>query len=55
MKSMESVIIRSKESSTIIMGAGDNFLIAAIMKENVDPVKVSGQILAVAKDIGEAI
>ncbi|HVN73732.1 MAG TPA: roadblock/LC7 domain-containing protein [Methanoregula sp.] len=55
MKSMESVIIRSKESSTIIMGAGDNFLIAAIVKENVDPVKVSGQVLAVAKEIGEAI
>jgi len=55
MKSMESVIIRSKDSSTVIMGAGDNFLIAAIIKDNVDPSKVSSQIFAVAKEIGEAM
>ena len=55
MKSMESVIIRSKETSTVIMGAGDNFLIAAILKDNVDSSKVSSLMLTVAKDIGEAM
>jgi len=55
MKSMESVIIRSRETSTIIMGAGDNFLIAAILKDSVDSSKVSSLMLTVAKDIGEAM
>lgn len=55
MKSMESVTIRAKDASIIVMGAGDNFLIAAIISDNGDQVKVHNQMLAVAKNIGEAM
>ena len=55
MNSMESVTIRASESSILVMGAGENFLIAAIIKDNADPVRVNDQMLAVAKSIGESM
>jgi uncharacterized protein len=55
MKSMESVTIRAHGASIIVMGAGDNFLISAIVKDNADPMKVHNQMLGIAKTIGEAM
>jgi len=52
---MDSVTIRANQSSIIVMGAGENFLIAAIIKDNADPAKVHDQMLAVAKNIGESL
>jgi predicted regulator of Ras-like GTPase activity (Roadblock/LC7/MglB family) len=54
-RSMLSVTIRAVETSTIIMGAGENFLIAAIISNNADPAKVHAEMLAVAQKIGEAM
>jgi hypothetical protein len=39
----------------MVMGAGDNFLIAAILSNGADPVKVHDQILSIAGKIGEAM
>jgi len=55
MKSLQSVSIRAQDSSIIVMGAGENFLIAAIITDKADPEKVHNQMLAVAQKIGEAI
>jgi len=55
MNSLESVTIRAPESSILVMGAGENFLIAAIIKDNADPVRVHDQMLVVAKAIGESM
>ncbi len=55
LNSLDSVTIRSPESSILVMGAGENFLIAAIIKDNADPVRVHDQMLAVAKNIGESM
>jgi len=52
MKSADSVIIRSAGTYVIVMAAGENFLIAAIIK---DPTKTHDQMLAVAKMIAEAL
>ncbi len=54
-KSMVSVTIRAEDTSVIIMGAGENFLVAAIIKDNADPGKVHAAMLAVAQKIGEAM
>jgi uncharacterized protein len=54
-RSMLSVTIRAQDTSILIMGAGENFLIAAIISDNADPVKVHAEMLAVAEKIGEAM
>lgn len=54
-RSIQSVTVRTQESSIFIMGAGDNFLIAAILSDNADPVRVHGEMLTIAKKIGEAM
>jgi len=55
MKSLESVAIRSQDTSVMVVGAGENFLIAAILKDKMDPLKVNNQMLEVAKTIGEVM
>ena len=55
MKSLESVTIQVEKASVVVMGAGDNFLIAAIIKEHGDPVKILDQMRVTAKTIGEAM
>jgi hypothetical protein len=55
MKSLESVAIREQYTSVMIAGAGKKFLIAAILKNRVDPLKVHNRMLAVGKTIGEVI
>jgi uncharacterized protein len=54
-RSMHSVTIHAKDTSVIIMGAGENFLIAAIISDNADPVRIHKEMLAVAQKIGEAM
>ncbi|MDD4137564.1 MAG: roadblock/LC7 domain-containing protein [Methanoregula sp.] len=55
MKSMMSVTIRAQDSSIVVMGAGENFLIAAIIADKVDAGKVHASMLQVARKIGEAM
>ena len=55
MKSLGSVTIRADGLSIVIMGAGENFLITAIISDNADPVKIHAQMLAVAQKVREAM
>ena len=55
MKSMMSVTIRAQDSSIVVMGAGENFLIAAIVTDKADAGKVHAEMLQVARKIGEAM
>ena len=55
MKSAGSVMIQAEDTSIVIMGAGENFLIAAIISDNADPAKIHAQMLAVAQKIKEAM
>jgi predicted regulator of Ras-like GTPase activity (Roadblock/LC7/MglB family) len=55
MHSMDSVIIQGNEGSIMVMGAGDNFLVAAILKNRADHTKTHEQILMIAKKIGEVM
>jgi predicted regulator of Ras-like GTPase activity (Roadblock/LC7/MglB family) len=55
MHSMDSVTIRGFDSSIIVMGAGDNFLVAAILDNRADQGKAHEQILSIAQKIGEVM
>jgi len=55
MKTMESVTIRAQDSSIIVMGAGENFLITAIVRDKTDAGKVHTEMYAVAQNIGEVM
>lgn len=55
MKSLESVAIREQFTFVMIAGAGKKFLIAAILKNRIDPQNVHNQMLAVEKTIGKVI
>ena len=50
-----SVTIRMEDTSILIMGAGENFLIAAIMQDDADSVRIHEEMLAIAQKIGEAV
>jgi hypothetical protein len=52
---MQSGTIRTEDTAVIIMGAGENFLIATIISDNADSARVHAEILAVAQKIGEAM
>jgi len=54
-RSIQSVTIQTQDTSILITGAGENFLIAAILRDNADPVKIQAQMLAIAQTIGEAL
>ncbi|MCK9580582.1 MAG: roadblock/LC7 domain-containing protein [Methanoregula sp.] len=54
-KALGPVTIRAEKSSIIIMGAGENFLIAAIISDTADPTKIYAPMLAVAQKIREAM
>lgn len=53
--SLLSVMIRAQDTSIIIVGAGENFLIAAIIRDNADLATVHAEILAVAQKVGVAM
>jgi len=55
MKSMESVTIRAPSCSIVVMGAGEHFLIATIVKDNADPETVYRHLLVVSKEIGQVL
>jgi predicted regulator of Ras-like GTPase activity (Roadblock/LC7/MglB family) len=55
MKSMESITIRATDATIVVMGAGENFLIAVILTGSADPGAVHTALLPVAKKIGEAM
>jgi len=55
MKSMMSVTVRGQDSSVLVMGAGENFLIALILKDTADQESVHVALLPVAKKIAEAM
>ena len=55
MKSMMSVTIRAQDSSIVVMGAGENFLIAAIVNDMAEAGKVHAEMLQIARKIGEAM
>ena len=54
-RTMLSVTIRAQDTSIVIMGAGENFLIAGIISDNANPDKVHAEMLNMAQNIGEAI
>jgi uncharacterized protein len=55
MKSLESISIHAPDTEVMVIGAGENFLIAAIINDRKDPVTIQNQMLAVAKTIGESM
>lgn len=55
MKSLESISIQAPDTSVMLVGAGENFLIAAIINNRMDPENIQSQMLAVAKTIGESM
>ena len=55
LKTMESVTIRAQDTSVVVMGAGENFLITAIVRHKTDADKVHTEMHAVAKKIGEVM
>jgi predicted regulator of Ras-like GTPase activity (Roadblock/LC7/MglB family) len=50
-----SVTIRAQDNTILIMGAGENFLIAAILTNKADPGKVHTEMLTIAQKVGEAM
>jgi len=55
LKTMESVTIRTQDTFVIVMGAGENFLITAIVRHKTDADKVHTEMYAIAKQIGEVM
>ena len=55
MKSLESIAIRARETSVMVVDAGENFLIAPIINDRTNPLNVQRQILAFVKTIGESM
>jgi predicted regulator of Ras-like GTPase activity (Roadblock/LC7/MglB family) len=55
MKTMESVTIRAQDTSVIVMGAGENFLITAIVRDKMEAEKIHTEMCAVARQIGEVM
>ena len=55
LKSMESVTIRAHDTSIVVMGAGENFLITAIIRHKTNSDKVHTEMQTVAKNIGEVM
>lgn len=55
MKSLDSVTLRGDGSSILVMGAGEHFLLAAILKENADTGNVHDEMLAIAKKISQVM
>ncbi|HNX18209.1 MAG TPA: roadblock/LC7 domain-containing protein [Methanoregula sp.] len=55
LKSLYEVSVRGKDSSIVVMGAGDHFLIAAVIKGTVNKEEVCSRISAVAAEIGRVM
>ncbi len=55
MKNLSGVTIRAAGSSMMVMGAGEHFLIAAVLKGTARQDEVSSRISAVAAEIGRVM
>lgn len=55
MNSAESVVIRGYDAAILVVGAGDNFLVAAILSNKADYGKAHDQVVSIAKKIGEVM
>jgi hypothetical protein len=55
LKTLEAVTIRAPDASVIVMGAGENFLITAIVRDKTKADKVHTEMHEVAKKIGEVM
>ena len=55
LKTLESVTIRAQDTSVVVMGAGENFLITAIVRHKTDADKVHTEMQTLAKKIGEVM
>jgi len=55
LQTLDSVTIRAKNTSIIVMGAGENFLIAVITRDGADTGRIQEQLYSVAQQIGETI
>jgi hypothetical protein len=54
-KSLATVSILSADSSVIVMGAGEHFLIAAILKSDAKKEEICSRINAIAVELGRTI
>lgn len=54
-RSMPTVAIQSQDTTVLFVGAGDRFLLAAIVSDTADLRKVRTEMLAIAQKIGEAL
>jgi predicted regulator of Ras-like GTPase activity (Roadblock/LC7/MglB family) len=52
---LRSIILQYSNTSVIVIGAGDNFLIVAILKKGADPEKVNTRLESIAQDIGRTM
>lgn len=55
MNGMESVTMRGQDTSVIVMGAGENFIVTAIVRDKNNADRVHTELHAVAKQIGEVM
>ena len=55
MSSSESVTIRCSDAVIMVTGAGERFLIAAILKKGSDPERVHDKLVTISRSIGEAM
>jgi len=55
MRSMTSVSVRGQDSTVLVMGAGENFLIAMILTDSADQESVHAALLPVVQKIAEAM
>ncbi|MEN6396234.1 MAG: roadblock/LC7 domain-containing protein [Methanoregula sp.] len=55
LKSLSEVTVRGSESSILVMGAGDHFLIAAVIKNTANQETACSQISAIAAEIGRVM
>jgi predicted regulator of Ras-like GTPase activity (Roadblock/LC7/MglB family) len=55
MQSTDSVTIRGTDAVILVIGAGENFLVAAILNNRADYGKSYDQIVSIARKIGEVM
>ncbi|OPY37634.1 MAG: Roadblock/LC7 domain protein [Methanoregula sp. PtaU1.Bin051] len=53
MHSMDLVTIRGSDTTIMVVGAGDNFLVTSILNNRTGSGQISDKILSIAKNIGE--
>ncbi|HOX34317.1 MAG TPA: roadblock/LC7 domain-containing protein [Methanoregulaceae archaeon] len=51
----DSVTIRGSDAVIMVMGAGDKFLVAAVLQKSADPARVHDQLATISRTIGEAM